>query len=193
MTVSFRKSFIGNEGKKRAKAIWLATEIDMTQRIYIYGGGKTRRRKVREKQMKAVRRGMESKVHLHFLLAAAKLILPFLISTIAQGSIDSQSSGRMDLGCYRVEYRYVRQTNSSSYLAHITRVVLLRLCVCVRVWECRHIFCFQAGRFSISFFSGTHIYIYTHTHSWAERHIITHRRISPWSAFLWFDKSVRST
>lgn len=38
MTVSFRKSFIGNEGKKRAKAIWLATEIDMTQRIYIYGG-----------------------------------------------------------------------------------------------------------------------------------------------------------
>lgn len=90
MTVSFGKSFIGNEGKKRAKAIWLATEIDMTQRIYMgAGGGKTRRREAREKQMKAVGRGMESKVHLHFLLAAAKLILPFLISTIAQGSIDS--------------------------------------------------------------------------------------------------------
>lgn len=157
------------------------------------GGGKTRRRKVREKQMKAVRRGMEGKVHLHFLSAAAKLILPFLISTIAQGSIDSKSSGRMDLGCYRVEYRYVRQTNSSSYLAHITRVVLPRQCVCV-CGSAGISFVFKLDAFQFRFLAAhTHSYIYIHTHSWAERHIITHRRFSPWSAFLWFDKSVRST
>lgn len=49
MTVSFRKSFIGNEGKKRAKAIWLATEIDMTQRIYIYGGRENAKKESKRK------------------------------------------------------------------------------------------------------------------------------------------------
>lgn len=189
MTVAFGKYFIRNEAKKREKQYGKIQKLTQHNASMYMGGNAKQGRKREANESSEKRHGVQSPFEFSFGSKA-----DFAISNFHHraGSVDSQSSGRMDLGNYREEYRYVRQTISSSYLAHITRVVVLCVCVCVCL---QAYLLFSRWTLFISFFqfSGTHPHTYKHTNSWTERHIITHRRISPWSAFLWFDKSVRST